>query len=125
MIKLFKCMHCGNIVEKVVDSGVPVVCCGENMKELVANTTDAAVEKHVPVVEVSGNHVHVKVGSTPHPMTEEHYIGFIYLETSNGVYRVDLNHTGAPEADFTVADGEKLVAAYAYCNLHGLWKKDL
>ncbi len=95
------------------------------MRELKANTTDAAQEKHVPEVSVEGNLVKVKVGSVEHPMTEEHHIAFIYLETENGVTRKDLDHTGKPEAVFALAEGEKPVAVYEYCNLHGLWKKEL
>ena len=95
------------------------------MRELKANTTDAAQEKHVPEVSVEGNLVKVKVGSVEHPMTEEHHIAFIYLETENGVARKDLDHTGKPEAVFALAEGEKPVAVYEYCNLHGLWKKEL
>lgn len=125
MLKIYKCNHCGNIVEVVNDAQVVPVCCGEPMKELKANTTDAAQEKHVPEVTVEGNLVKVKVGSVEHPMTEEHHIAFIYLETENGLARKDLNHTGVPEAVFALAEGEKAVAAYEYCNLHGLWKKEL
>ena len=125
MLKIFKCNHCGNIFEVVNDAKVVPVCCGEPMRELKANTTDAAQEKHVPEVSVEGNLVKVKVGSVEHPMTEEHHIAFIYLETENGVARKDLDHTGKPEAVFTLAEGEKPVAVYEYCNLHGLWKKEL
>ena len=125
MLKIFKCNHCGNIFEVVNDAKVVPVCCGEPMRELKANTTDAAHEKHVPEVSVEGNLVKVKVGSVEHPMTEEHHIAFIYLETENGVARKDLDHTGKPEAVFALAEGEKPVAVYEYCNLHGLWKKEL
>lgn len=125
MVKLYKCAHCGNIVEMVEDKGVPVVCCGEAMTLLEANTTDAATEKHVPVVEIDGNKVIVKVGSVEHPMMEEHHIAFIMLETNQGIHRKNLNHTGKPEAAFILADGEKAVAAYEYCNLHGFWKAAL
>lgn len=125
MVKLFKCSHCGNIVEKVNDSGVPVVCCGEPMAELVPNTTDAATEKHVPVVTVEGNAIKVVVGSVEHPMTEEHHIAFIILETCCGVYRKELDHAGKPAAEFVLSDGEEVVAAYEYCNLHGFWKADV
>ena len=125
MLKIFKCNHCGNIFEVVNDAKVVSVCCGEPMRELKANTTDAAQEKHVPEVSVEGNLVKVKVGSVEHPMTEEHHIAFIYLETENGVARKDLDHTGKPEAVFALAEGEKPVAVYEYCNLHGLWKKEL
>ena len=125
MLMIFKCNHCGNIFEVVNDAKVVPVCCGEPMRELKANTTDAAQEKHVPEVSVEGNLVKVKVGSVEHPMTEEHHIAFIYLETENGVARKDLDHTGKPEAVFALAEGEKPVAVYEYCNLHGLWKKEL
>lgn len=122
MVKLYKCMHCGNIVEMVEDKGVNVVCCGEPMQLLNPNTTDAATEKHVPVAEVEGNVVKVKVGSVEHPMTEEHHIAFIILETDKGVQRKALDPVGKPEAEFVLAEGEKPVAAYEYCNLHGFWK---
>ena len=122
MKKLFKCMHCGNIVEKIEDTGVPVVCCGQKMEELVPNTTDAAQEKHVPVIEVSGRNVVVKVGSVEHPMLEEHHIAFIVLETNLGTQRKFLDVAGKPEAKFVLAEGEEVVAAYEYCNLHGFWK---
>lgn len=122
MVKLFKCMHCGNIVEMVEESGVPIVCCGDPMTELTPNTSDGATEKHVPVIEVSGSKVTVKVGSAAHPMTEEHHIAFIILETNLGTQKKFLDVNGKPEAEFTLLDGEKVVAAYEYCNLHGFWK---
>lgn len=81
-VKYFKCMHCGNIIEKITDKGVPVMCCGEPMKELIAGKTDAAVEKHVPVYTVAGNHVHVAVGETEHPMIEAHYTMHLYAAAS-------------------------------------------
>lgn len=124
-VKIFKCMHCGNIIEMVEDKGVPVVCCGEKMTELVPGTSDGAAEKHVPVVTVSGNKVTVSVGSDTHPMTDEHLISWIILETENGCQRKYLNSSDAPEASFVLADGESAVAAYEYCNLHGLWKADI
>ena len=121
-VKIFKCMHCGNIIEMVEDKGVPVVCCGEKMTELVPGTSDGAAEKHVPVVTVSGNKVTVNVGSDAHPMTDEHLISWIILETENGCQRKHLSSADAPEASFMLTDGEKAIAAYEYCNLHGLWK---
>ena len=122
MAKFYKCNHCGNVIGKVVDSGVPVFCCGQKMEELVPNTTDAAQEKHVPVIEVSGRDVVVKVGSVEHPMLEEHHIAFIVLETNLGTQRKFLDVAGKPEAKFVLAEGEEVVAAYEYCNLHGFWK---
>ncbi len=122
-MKFYKCEHCGNIVEAVVESGVPVVCCGQPMTEMVAGAVDAAFEKHVPVVEAEGNVVKVFVGEVEHPMLEEHHIAFIAIETNKGVQRKALKAGEKPEAVFALAEGEELVAAYEYCNLHGLWKK--
>lgn len=124
MNKFFICRHCGNIIGMIYASGVPVVCCGEEMEELVANTTDGAHEKHVPVVEVKGNVVDVKVGSVAHPMVEAHYIQWVYLETKHGGQRKALKPGDAPHVTFTVIDDEP-VAVYEYCNLHGLWKTDI
>ena len=124
-VKIFKCMHCGNIIEMVEDKGVPVVCYGEKMTELVPGTSDGAAEKHVPVVTVSGNKVTVNIGSDAHPMTDEHLISWIILETEDGCQRKHLSSADAPEASFMLADGEKAIAAYEYCNLHGLWKADI
>lgn len=120
-MKFFVCEHCGNLVEMVRESGVPIVCCGQNMTQLVPNTTDAAREKHVPVVAREGQTVTVRVGSTAHPMLENHYIQWIVLETKNGVQRRNLRPGDAPEAVFVLPEGDEAVAAYAYCNLHGLW----
>ncbi len=124
-MKFYRCEHCGNIVMKLNDSGVPVVCCGQPMKELVPGATDGALEKHVPVVEIEGNTVKVKVGEAEHPMLEEHFIQFIVLETSNGHQVKYLKPGQKPEAVFVLSDGEKAVAAYEYCNLHGLWVKEV
>ena len=121
-LKFFRCEHCGNIIEMVEDKGVPVVCCGQRMTELVAGTSDGAREKHVPVYEVKNNIVHVKVGEVAHPMIPEHYIEWIVLQTKNGVQRKELNPGDKPEACFALCDGDEVEAVYAFCNLHGLWK---
>lgn len=123
--KFFICKHCGNIVEIVKASGVPVVCCGEKMSELQANTSDGATEKHVPVVEINSKNVTVVVGSTLHPMVEEHYIQWIYLKTNKGVQKKYLSHGNDPKAEFLINDDEVVVEVYEYCNLHGLWKKEI
>ena len=123
-MKFYKCSHCGNLVGMIHDSGVPMICCGEKMTELVPGSVDAAVEKHVPVIRVEGDMVTVSVGSVAHPMAEEHFIEWIYLQTERGGQRKCLSPGEAPEAAFALA-GEKPVAAYAYCNLHGLWKADV
>lgn len=121
-MKFYVCKHCGNIVTYVHDSGVPVVCCGEKMQELIPGSVDAAGEKHVPVVERDGNLVNVKVGSIPHPMTEEHHIAWVAIETKTGIQRKALKVPGEPAAQFALIDGDEVLNAYAYCNLHGLWK---
>ena len=121
MVEFYKCMHCGQIVTKVNDTGVNVVCCGEAMKLLKANTTDAANEKHVPVITRNGNVVHVSVGNVAHPMTSEHYIMWIVLETTKGVKIAHLTPSSAPSASFALLDDEEVVNAYEYCNLHSLW----
>lgn len=102
---------------------VPVMCCGEKMQELVPNTTDAAVEKHVPVVQVDGQTVTVTIGSVEHPMVPEHHIEWIALHTSQGNQRKELKPGDNPQAKFMICDDDEVLAAYAYCNLHGLWKK--
>ena len=123
--KFFICEHCGNLVTFLKASGVPVVCCGQKMTELVPGTTDAAVEKHVPAVKVNGNEVHVQVGSVEHPMLPEHYIEFIWMETEKGSQLANLKPGDKPEAIFTLAEGDKVVDVYAHCNLHGLWKAQM
>ena len=124
-LKIMKCMHCGNIIEVIDDHGVTPICCGEPMKLFKAGETDGAQEKHVPAVTVEGDIVRVNVGSVTHPMTEEHHIAFIWLVTDKGIRRASLDHTGAPEAAFRLAEDEKPVAAYEFCNLHGLWKANI
>lgn len=121
--KFFKCNHCGNVIVKVVDAGVPVMCCGEKMVELVPNTIDASGEKHLPVVTVlDNNSIKVEVGSVHHPMLPEHHISFVYVETENGGIQVNLKDK--PEAVVYLGE-EKALAVYEYCNLHGLWKTEL
>ena len=123
--RFFICSICGNIIEMIESKGPKVVCCGKPMNELVANTTEAAVEKHIPVVAVNGNEVKVQVGSTLHPMTQEHHIAWIYLVTTEGTQRKSLAVNSAPVIEFALSKDEKVLEAYAYCNLHGLWKVDL
>ncbi|MCQ2156833.1 MAG: desulfoferrodoxin [Bacteroidales bacterium] len=123
--RFFLCKRCGNVIIKIVDSGVVPVCCGEEMVELRPNRTDVGMEKHVPVVECKcGGCLKVKVGSLPHPMSEEHHISFIYVETENGGQIRWLDPEGKAEAEFRLGK-EKPIAVYEYCNIHGLWKADL
>ncbi len=121
-MKFYRCDHCGNIVTFLHAAGVPVMCCGQKMTELLPGTTDASLEKHVPAVEIKGGKVYVQVGSVEHPMLPEHYIQWIALETNLGSQIRYLQPGQAPKAEFVLADGEEMVAVYEYCNLHGLWK---
>lgn len=121
-MKFYRCSHCGNMVAMVKSSGVPIVCCGEPMQEIIPGTTDASVEKHVPVYEVKGNKVLVKVGSAAHPMIPEHYIEWVSLQTKFGNQRKALQPGQAPEVCFSLCEGDEVLAVYAYCNLHSLWK---
>ena len=120
--KFLKCSHCGNIVGMVHDAGVPMMCCGQKMNELIAGTTEASLEKHIPVFTVENNKVLVKVGAVEHPMTEEHYIEWISLQTKYGNQRKALKPGDKPEICFSVCEGDEVEAVYAYCNLHSLWK---
>lgn len=122
--KFYICEHCGNIIGMVHDSGVPVVCCGQKMTRLEPGTVEASHEKHIPVVSVEDGKVNVNIGSVPHPMTDEHYIQWVYLQTDRGGQRKCLSPGDAPELSFALAE-EKPVAVYAYCNLHGLWVAEL
>jgi len=123
--RFYICKHCGNIIGMIHSSGVPVVCCGEDMQELVPNTSDGAVEKHVPVATVDGSKVTVQVGSAPHPMTEQHYIEWIYLLTDQGGQRKCLAPGDVPELTFALTEGDVPRVVYAYCNLHGLWLSEV
>ena len=122
-LKFYRCNTCGNIITKLQDSHLPVSCCGKEMVLLIANTTDAATEKHVPAATRDGNKVKVQVGSVLHPMTEEHHISFIVLAQNGKSQTAILSHTGEPIAEFLVDDGSATV--YEYCNLHGLWAADV
>ena len=122
-MKFYKCDLCGRIVEIVKDSASQLVCCGQPMTELVPGSVDAAVEKHVPVVEVNGKTVTVKVGEVEHPMMDAHYIEWIAIATREGYQRKELKPGEKPVAVFELSDTDSFENAYAYCNLHGLWKK--
>ena len=122
--KFYICEKCGNLVGVINASGVKMKCCGQEMTELVANTVDASKEKHVPVVALDGDTVRVSVGSVEHPMLAEHNIAWVYLQTDKGGQRKCLNVGEAPVVEFALK-GEKPVAVYAYCNLHGLWKTEI
>ena len=122
--QFFICEKCGNMIAMVKSSGVPVMCCGQKMTELIPGTSDGAHEKHVPVFTVEGNQVHVKVGEVAHPMLDAHYIEWISLQIKQGNQRKELHPGEAPEACFALCEGDEVEAVYAYCNLHGLWKAE-
>ena len=121
-MKFYICDHCKKIITVLNESGVPVMCCGQKMTELVPGTVDAAVEKHVPVCEADDDMVTVTVGEVEHPMLEEHSIQWIALETANGCQIKHLKPGEKPVANFAILDDDEVVAVYEYCNLHGLWK---
>ncbi len=120
-LKFYRCPVCGNIVVKLVDSKVPVLCCGQPMVEIKPNKTDAALEKHVPVVKIKGNKVSVQVGSVLHPMEKKHLISHIVIVTNFGYYTRVLSANDQPVATYTLQAGEQVSEVYAYCNLHNLW----
>ncbi len=120
--RYYRCAKCGQIIEIVKGTGVPVVCCGEVMQELVPGTTDASLEKHVPVFEVKDGIVCVAVGSVEHPMLPEHYIEWISVQTKYGYQRRELKPGEEPKACFSICEGDEVEAVFAYCNLHSLWK---
>ena len=126
MLQFYRCISCGNFVVFLEEKGrCTPKCCGEEMEEIVPNSLDASQEKHVPDVTVDGDKVKVNVGTAPHPMAPEHFIMWVILETDKGFQKKDLKPGDDPVATFVLTDGEKPVTAYAFCNQHGLWKKDL
>ena len=122
--RFYICEHCGNIIGMIHDAGVPMMCCGQKMTQLVPGVVEASAEKHVPVVSREGDVVRVSVGSVAHPMTEEHGIVWVYLQTNRGGQRKCLEVGAEPTVSFALLD-ETPVAVYAYCNLHGLWMAEI
>lgn len=122
--KFYECKTCGNVVEMITVSGVPVVCCGEEMEPVIPNSSGAAEEKHLPVFEIEGNRVSVQVGEVMHPMTEEHHIEWIYMITKTGAQCRFLKPGMEPKTVFLLENDEPK-EIYAFCNLHGLWKIDV
>ncbi len=121
-MKFYRCKRCGQMVAIVKKKGCPIMCCGEPMEEVTAGTSDGAVEKHVPVYEVKDNKVYVTVGAVEHPMSEEHYIEWIAVQTKSGNQRKALAPGQEPKAVFALLEGDEVEAVYAYCNLHSLFK---
>lgn len=124
-MKFYKCDSCEKVIVIINETEENTVCSESDFKLIEPQTADMANEKHVPVVEQDGNNVKVYVGSTEHPMLEKHWIQWITLETNQGFHKKSLNPGDKPEVFFALAEGEKPVAAYEYCNLHGLWANNL
>ena len=121
-LRFYRCETCGQIIAVVKKTGVPVMCCGKPMKEIIPGTVDASAEKHVPVFETNGRDVKVRIGSVDHPMTAEHYIEWVCLKTKQGNQRKPLHPGDKPEVCFSICEGDEVEAVYAYCNLHSLWR---
>jgi len=119
----YLCRHCGNVISMLRNAGVPVFCCGEKMQEIIPGTTEASEEKHIPVYEIRDGIVHVTVGSAEHPMTPEHYIEWICLETEHGIQYAHLEPTDKPKAKFALCQGDEVRSVCAFCNQHSLWRK--
>lgn len=124
-MKFYRCPLCGQIIGIVKITTAPLICCGKPMEELIPCSVDASYEKHVPEISIDGHKVRVTVGSVPHPMSKEHCIEWIALETKTGNQQKLLSPGTEPRACFRICHGDEVVAAYAYCNLHGLWKATL
>ena len=122
-MKFYICKHCGNITTYMEESGVPIMCCGKKMEELIPGTSDGAFEKHIPKVTIDNNKVLVEIGEVEHPMVDAHYIKWIIIETTDGIQIKRLQPNNKPIAEFRIKEGSNFIAAYEYCNLHGLWKK--
>ena len=122
--KFYICKTCGNLVGKIDNGGVPMMCCGEEMEELVPHMQDGAREKHLPVYTLTDNVLEVSIGEVAHPMSEEHNISWVYVETQNGGQRKILNVNSEPTVKFSLVE-DKPVSIFAYCNLHGLWKTEV
>ncbi len=121
-MKFYKCSVCGQIVAIVKETGVPVVCCGKPMQEIVPGSVDTSQEKHVPVYKVDDGCVMVTVGEVEHPMVPEHYIEWVAIQTKYGNQRKQLDPGDEPKACFALCPGDEVEAVYEYCSLHGLWK---
>lgn len=124
MNKFFKCSKCGKIVQIIENGSDELTCCNTNMLEIKANTIEAAIEKHIPVIEHLGDKLIVSVGSIIHPMEENHYIKWISVKTNQTIYQFNLNPGDLPKTEISLRNNEIFEEAYAYCNLHGLWKSN-
>lgn len=120
--RFYRCAVCGQIIMTVEESGSPLICCGQPMQEMMANTVDAVAEKHVPVFDIIDRHVYVQIGEKEHPMTQEHHIDWVAIRTGNSITIRELVPDSYPKACFALTDKDELTAVFDYCNRHGLWK---
>ncbi len=120
-MKLYKCNKCNNLIE-IINGENKLSCCGNEMEELIANTVDAATEKHKPFLERKDNKVKISIGETLHPMNDDHYIEFIYIKSGNLTTKLNLMPGDKPE--YEIESSDKIIV-YSYCNLHGLWKSEI
>jgi superoxide reductase len=125
MLYVYHCEYCGNLLAFKEQPKTTPICCGSPMEFLSANSVDAAKEKHVPVITIEGKKVKVVVGTVEHPMSEDHYINYILLETDKGIKKAFLNPGQKPMKEFTLEEGEKPLRAYEYCTKHGLWMAEV
>jgi superoxide reductase len=121
--KFYQCLTCGRIIEIINDSNSKLLCCNQPMTELIPNSSSGATEKHIPVIERDGDKVIVKVSSVAHPMTKEHYIQWVQIQTESGEQRHSFDYNDIPEVTFHVK-AENVITVFAYCNLHGLWQNE-
>lgn len=124
-LHFYQCEICGKIIIVLSDAGIPTVCCGQTMKELIPGTKDGAVEKHMPVLSENGNTICIEIGSIPHPMTDEHSINWVCLETDDGFMYKQLKPGDKPEVCFNACTKACVKRVFAYCNIHGLWCLDV
>lgn len=122
-MKFYSCNHCKNSIIQLEKNNVSITCCGKEMEEMIPGSIEASKEKHIPKIIQKDDVTIVEVGDIKHPMTEEHYIKWIALETENGFLMQHLQNDSESKAIFQT--DQKIIRAYAYCNLHGLWKKEI
>ena len=125
-VRFYKCKNCENVIGLIHGNSENISCCGEKMELLHANSTDAATEKHIPFVNIEDNTLFISVGEVLHPMTDEHYISRIYvLDDLGNMQKISLNSSDTPEVSVRFNENAKKLKIYSYCNLHGLWKKEI
>jgi superoxide reductase len=120
-MEIFKCSICGNIVDLINNQHGTLVCCGKPMDLMIPNTVDAALEKHIPIINCNDNNIEIRIGEVIHPFVEEHYIDFVIIEYGNSIKRIKLDKNQEPIVNINF-NYKGDINVYAYCNIHGLWK---